>query len=209
MQVGVMFFLFQSTALIVVATDNILISQLFGPEEVTPYNIAFKYFTPVTMVFGILSTPLWSAYTEAYEQLDFAWIKRITSKMISIWLVVLAGIIPLVFISPYVYDIWIGKEIHIDFVLTLFMAMYVLLSSWNQIFGNFINGVGKLRLAFYLTLFTAVVNIPLCILFAKYTNLGITGIILASSISLLPDIILLPIQYLKIVNNKAKGIWNK
>ncbi|HKC69637.1 MAG TPA: oligosaccharide flippase family protein, partial [Bacteroidia bacterium] len=37
MTVGVMFFLFQSTALIVVATDNIIITRMFGAEEVTPY----------------------------------------------------------------------------------------------------------------------------------------------------------------------------
>lgn len=209
MDVGVMFFLFQSTALIVVATDNFIISRLYGPEEVTPYNIALKYFTPITIAFTIISTPLWSAYTEAYTQNDMTWIKRITGKMMRIWLLLLLGAIFMVFISGYVYPLWVGQKIHISFDLTALMAVYALLSSWNQIFGNFINGIGKLRLAFFLTIFTAVVNIPLCIWLAKYAGWGLGGIIAASSISLLPDLIFLPIQYYKIINNKAHGIWNK
>ena len=89
------------------------------------------------------------------------------------------------------------------------MAVYLLISSWNQIFGNFINGVSKMRLAFYLTIITAIINIPLCLFFADYLKWGLSGIIIASSVSLIPDLIFIPIQYYKIVNNKAKGIWNR
>lgn len=209
MNVGLMFFLFQSTALLVVATDNVIIMKLFGPEEVTPYNIALKYFTPVTILFTIISNPLWSAYTEAFMQKDIDWIKRITKKVIKVWLLLILIVVPMIIFSGFAYELWVGKEIKIPYSLTILMAVYVLLSSWNQIFGNFINGIGKLRLAFYLTIFTALVNIPLCILLAKNAGWGLAGIIAASSISLIPDIILIPIQYLKIVNNKAKGIWNK
>lgn len=209
MNIGFMFFLFQSTAIIVVATDNIIISRLFGPSEVTDYNIALKFFTPVTLIFTILSNPLWSAYTEAYTQKDYEWIKRITTKVIKVWFLIALAVIPMIIFSNYAYKLWVGEQIKIDMVLTASMALYVLLSSWNQIFGNFINGVGKMRVGFYLSIFTAIINIPLCIILPTYFNLGLSGIILASSLSLLPDIIIIPIQYYKIINNKAKGIWNK
>ena len=209
MNLGWMFFLFQSTALIVVATDNIIISQLFSPADVTPYNIALKYFTPITLVFSLISAPLWSAYTESYAQKDMEWIKRITNKMMRIWLLIFVAAIPMVILSDFAYGIWVGNQIKISMSLTIMIAIFVLLSSWNQIFGNFINGVGKLRLGFYLTIFTALVNIPLSIFLAKYAGFGVAGIMAASCISLLPDIIFMPIQYFKIVNNKATGIWNK
>ncbi len=209
LNVGVMFFLFQSTALIVVATDNIIISRIFGPAEVTPYNIAFKYFTPVSILFTLISTPLWSAYTESFAQKDMDWIKRITSKMIRIWALMVFAVIPMILLSKWAFELWIGKEIKIPMSLTCWMALYVLLSSWNQIFGNFINGVGKLRLGFYISLVVAVINIPLCILLARYTDWGVCSIIAASCLSVIPDVILMPIQYLKIINNKATGIWNK
>jgi O-antigen/teichoic acid export membrane protein len=209
MNVGLMFFLFQSTALIVVATDNIIISRLFGAAEVTPYNIALKYFTPITLVFTIISAPLWGAYTESFAKNDMEWIKRITGKMLRVWLLMFFAIVPMIIFSPFAYELWVGKEIKISTGLTIWMALYVLLASWNQIFGNFINGVGKLRVGFYVSIFTAIINIPLCIFLAKYTNWGVSAIIAASCISLVLDIILMPIQYLKIINNTATGIWNK
>ena len=209
MDVGVMFFLFQSTALIVVATDNFIITRLYGPDQVPPYNTALKYFSPITVGFSIISTPLWSAYTEAYAQHDMAWIRRITNKMIRIWFLVLLALIPMILLSDFAYPLWVGDTIKVPTILSACVGLYVLLSSWNQIFGNFINGIGKMRVAFYLTIITAIVNIPLCIFLAKYCNLGVTGVILASCISLLPDIIVLPIQYYKIIHNKASGVWNK
>ena len=209
MTVGVMFFLFQSTALIVVATDNIIITRMFGAEEVTPYNIALKYFTPITLVFTIISAPLWSAYTEAYAKKDMDWIKRITGKMMRVWFLMVFAVIPMILLSGFAYELWVGKEIKISTQLTCWMALYTLLAAWNQIFGNFINGVGKFRVGFYISIFTAIINIPLCIGLAKYTNWGVSAIIAASCISLVPDIILMPIQYLKIVHNKATGIWDK
>lgn len=207
--IGLVFFLFQSSALIVVATDNFIISHLFGSAEVTPYNVAIKYFAPLTIIFTTLSTPLWSAYTEAYEQKDFAWIKKITNKMIKVWFYIILLFIPLVLFSPYIYQLWVGDDIKISIWLTFWVGIYTLISCWNQIFNNFINGVSKVRLAFYLTLITGIINIPLCFLFADYFNLGLSGIIIASSVSLLPDIIFLPLQYKKIVSQTAKGIWNK
>lgn len=210
MSVGIMFFLFQSTALIVVATDNIIISRLMGAESVTPYNIALKYLSPITVGFSLISAPLWSAYTEAHALNDIDWIKRITKKMIKIWFIVFLGTIPFVTISSFAYNLWVGREVVTPSLqLTICVAIYVLVSSWNQIFGNFINGVGKMRIGFYLAIITAIINIPLCIFFAKYLNWGLSGIIVASSVSLIPDLIFLPIQYYKIVNNKAKGIWNQ
>jgi O-antigen/teichoic acid export membrane protein len=210
MGIGAMFFLFQSTALIVVATDNIIISRLMGAESVTPYNIALKYLSPITVGFSLISAPLWSAYTEAFAQNDMSWIKRITKKMMKVWTIIFVCTIPVIIFSGFFYEIWIGKKATLPSLqLTIWMAVYLLISSWNQIFGNFINGVSKMRLAFYLTIITAIINIPLCIFFADYLKWGLSGIIIASSVSLIPDLIFIPIQYYKIVNHKAKGIWNK
>jgi Na+-driven multidrug efflux pump len=153
---------------------------------------------------------LWSAYTEAHALNDFKWIKHITKKMIKIWMMIFLGTIVLVSFSNYAYKLWIGIESIIpSFQLTVWMAVYVLISSWNQIFGNFINGVSKMKVGFYLAIVTAIINIPLCIFFADYLKWGLSGIIIASSVSLIPDLIFLPIQYYKIINNKAKGIWNQ
>lgn len=45
---------------------NIILSRVEGPEAVTQYNIAYKYFNVLNMVFVIVLTPFGSAFTDAY-----------------------------------------------------------------------------------------------------------------------------------------------
>ncbi|MEO6455849.1 MAG: oligosaccharide flippase family protein, partial [Ginsengibacter sp.] len=63
LNLGIQFFIIQGAAIVVFTTDNIIISQLFGPAAVTPYNISYKYFTIILMLFSIIISPLWSSFT--------------------------------------------------------------------------------------------------------------------------------------------------
>lgn len=67
---GSKFFIIQTAALMVFTTDNMIITQLFGPADVTPYNIALKYFSIVTTIFWIIVNPFIPAYTEAFSLKD-------------------------------------------------------------------------------------------------------------------------------------------
>jgi O-antigen/teichoic acid export membrane protein len=79
--------------------------------------------------------------------------------------------------------------------------------NWNTINSYVLNGVGKIKLQLYLYIIAVIIFIPLAIFMGKQT--GITGVVYAMCIVLLPGTILHPIQCIKIVNQKATGIWNK
>ena len=209
MGIGFLFFIMQFAALILFATDNFIIDQLYGPEEVTPYNIAFKYFSIITMGFTIITTPFWTAYTDAYHKQDYDWIKRTTKKITMFWGLLFLLVIAMILCSNFFYEIWIGDEIKIPFILSVSMGTWVLISTWVTIFGNFLSGVGKIRLSLYHSLIMIVVNIPLSIFLAKYLNLGSAGVIIGTCLCMLPQVFINPIQYKKIVNFTAKGLWNK
>ena len=76
MSLGIQFFIIQMACLILFMTSNLVISQMFGPESVTPYNIAFKYFSLVNTGFTIIINPIWSAITDAYVNKDLIWIRK-------------------------------------------------------------------------------------------------------------------------------------
>lgn len=209
MGLGFLFFIMQFAALILFSTDSFIIDQLYGPEEVTPYNIAFKYFSIVTMGFAIVTTPFWTAYTDAYHKQDFAWIRRITRKLTLFWVVLVFGVIGMLLFADTFYEVWIGNKIKIPFLLSVTMACWVLIASWTSLFGNFLSGVGKVRLSLYHSFAMIVINIPLSIFLAKYLNLGSAGVIIGTCICVLPQVFLHPIQYKKIISNTAKGIWGK
>lgn len=209
MGLGFMFFIMQFAALILFSTDSFIIEQLYGPEEVTPYNIAFKYFSLITMGFTIITTPFWTAYTDAYHKQDFEWIKRITRKLSLIWVLSIFGVLGMLIFSNLFYKIWIGDQIKIPFLLSASMAVWVLIASWTSIFGNFLSGVGKIRLSLYHSFVMIIINIPLSIFLAKYLNLGSAGVIIGTCLCVLPQVFLHPIQYKKIISKTATGIWGK
>ena len=209
MGLGFLFFVMQFAALIVFSTDSIIIAQLYGPEAVTPYNIAFKYFSIVTMVFGIITTPFWSAYTDAYHKNDFEWIRHITKKLSTFWVYCVVLVIAMIVCCNVIYKIWIGTEVKIPFLLSVSMGVWVLISSWTSIFGNFLSGVGKIRLSLYHSVIVIFINIPISIFLAKYLQLGSTGVIIGTCLCMFPQVFLHPIQYKKIITNTAKGIWAK
>ncbi len=206
---GTQFFIIQIAALIIFATDNLIITQLFGPADVTIYNIAYKYFNYIPIIFFVILTPMWSAYTEAYVMNDFDWIKNAMNKIQKVWILLSLIVIIMIFAANWFYSIWLNSKIQVPLLLTILMGFFAIVSNWNNIFAYFINGVGKIRLQLYNSIFVAIINIPLSIYFAKNLEMGISGVIAATCICVGIGAVWAPIQYSKIINKKATGIWAK
>ncbi len=206
---GVQFFIIQLAVVLMFTANNIVITQLFGPEFVTPFSIVNKYFTIPIMGFGIIIMPFWSSFTDAYHKKDIAWIKNMINKLLLIWLGLAFCLLLMVLALPFVLDVWIKRKIEYNQSLIWYSAIFVLISSWNSIFSNFINSVDKIRVQFLGSIGLIIINVPLSIFLCKYIGMGIEGVMLSCCICLLPGSILSPYQYYFIINNKAKGIWNK
>jgi len=133
MSLGGRFFLLQISVLIVFTTDNIIIANLFGPESVIPYNIAFKYFSIINFIFIIIITPLWAAFTKEFELGNYIWIKSTLKKVIVIWAVLSIMAIAMLFCSNSFYYFWVGNEVKVSFFLSFSMMIFVIISNWNNI----------------------------------------------------------------------------
>ncbi len=207
---GIKFFVIQLAGIIQYETSNIIITQLFGPAKVTLYSIPFKYFQIITLSFNIIATPLWSAFTEAWTKKDMDWIRVTIKRMNYIWFGFLFLAALMIFGSTVMYKVWLRKEyMVVPFSLTLTIGMYVLSKAFGTGYVFFLNGIGKVKLQFYFSIITAILNIPLSILFAKYLNMGLAGIVLSTWICSIYGALLGPFQYRKVMNGTAKGIWNK
>ena len=207
MSLGIKFFIIQIAALILFNTNNIIITQLFGPAEVTTFNVSFKLFSVVTMVFSIIATPLWSAFTEAYVKNDFEWIRSTLSKMRIIWYLLIGCTVLLLFSSPLLYKWWIGDTVQVPFALSIAMSSYVIVYIWQTIHVFLLNGIGKIKLQLYLVVFSGLINIPVAIFLGK--KIGLVGITLTSTVLFIMMGIIFSIQTHKILNRTAINIWNK
>ncbi len=209
MGLGFAFFVMQGAALVVFMTDNLIITQVLGPAEVPAYNISYRYFNLVVVLFGLVTTPFWSAFTEAYAKKDFQWIQKVMRRLFSLWFIVAILAVGMYFLAPWVYKIWIGDEIEIPGVLNLVMMFWVISATGLSIFGTFLSGVGKLRISIFHSVTVMIINIPLSIWLAGYSQLGSAGVMLASLFGVLLRLFFQPQQTFMLIKGTAKGIWNR
>ena len=193
------------------STLNILISHFLDHSNVTAYNIVFKYFSIITIVYSIIIAPFWTGFADAYHRNDWIWIKRLIYKLNILTFLLLGVIIGMVAASGWFYGLWLGNKINtitaIPLSLSVLMGVYVFQSTLTSPFVFFMNGVGKIRLQLIISVFTSLANIPLAYYLIK--KMGINGAILSPILCILPFTVFIIIQYKLIANHKAKGIWNK
>lgn len=204
---GVKFFIVQVAGLIIFATSNILISKILSPSEVTPYQISYKYFSFTIMLFTLISAPVWSATTDAYSKDDWSWINRTMHKMDKVMFVFVSLLLFMLLLSEPVYDIWVGDEIKIDFMLSVFMSLYMAVLIFSTCYSNVLFGIGKIRVIAIATMTEAVVYIPLAV--ALGHRFGLYGIVGALLIVNLLCAVCNKIQFNKLASGTATGIWNK
>lgn len=208
MSLGIMFFFLQIISIAFYQTNNLIISHYVGPEEVTIYNIAYKYTLILNMVFGILIAPFWSAYAEARVNEDYEWIRRTTDKLIRyVFVLVIAGII-MVIVSPWVYKLWIGNKVGIPILITTMVCIFQLLNIWSTLWTQLLCGFGKIRLQTIMSLLCVLTYLPLGIW--ACSRFGLIGLLTASILSLILFTSWFGIiQVRKLTRRTATGIWNK
>ncbi len=207
---GVNFMLIQIAVLVIFMTSNVIISKMFGPQEVTPYNIAFKLFSAFSMAFAIILTPLWTAVTDASVRGNYDWIRNSVRKMHGIWLLMVVAMSLTVCLSPALYHLWIGDETTVSMQLSVWMAVYVAFSTLSNLYANIINGFGKLRVQLISAMIQGVVYIPLAIWCGRMY--GVRGILIALSIVCLFSSIVNGLQcrfLMRESNAKSTKIWNR
>lgn len=206
--IGGIFFLIQIGGLMLFQTDNIIITQIFGPEQVTNFNVVYKLFSIITLIFTIVISPFWSSFTDAYARGDLLWIKNMMTKIQKIWIVFVGAAIVLFFLAPFAYKVWLNNpSIIISHSLNFSMMLYVIAFSWQTIHVTLLNGIGKIRLQLYLVILSALINVPLAILLSKF--FGVAGITLANTLVFLVMGCIFALQGRKILNGNANGLMNR
>jgi len=204
---GYKFFLIQIQGVVLYQCTNILISRLSGPEYVTAYNIAYKYLNIALMVYSIVLTPLWPAFTDAYTRKDFIWMKSIYKKMTRFYIFSACIVILMIASSNIIYKLWIGDRAEVPFSMTLALGIFILINSWDALQVNLINGIGTIKLQTYVTLIGLIFHIPLSLFIGKY--IGAIGVVISMTIIICIYSIFFTIQIKQILTQKAKGIWIK
>jgi O-antigen/teichoic acid export membrane protein len=163
-------------------TDNMVISHFLGAAQVTPYAVTFSLFAMATGLQTLAYPSLWPAYTEAFAQGDYAWIRqtlRSNFKFSFFSSIAIVGVLTI--FGSEIIRLWAGAAAVPPFSVIIWMAMWRLMLSTLLVGSCLLNATGHLKgMTIYGTI-TAVLNLTLSILLAK--TYGITGVIAATVIA--------------------------
>lgn len=207
MNLGIKYFIINIAIIVIYQSNNLIISQIGSPKDVTVFNIAYKYLSIILMVFTIILAPIWAAFTDAFTKNDYLWMNKTVVKLRRISYLLAISIIVLVLISKYVYKFWIGDIVSIPFSVTVVIGIYITMLMFTSLNTQILNGIGKIKVQLITYVFAIFFHIPLAFFLGKM--FGIVGIILSASFFYF----LIAITSIKQVNllmsGKAKGIWNQ
>ncbi len=180
---GIKFFILQIAALILFTCDNIIITTLYGPDLVTPYNTVNKVFLAFSSVFSALVAPLWSKFTVAMEMKNYKWMRSIIRKMRILLIPIFIVMMFTVIFFQHLSDLWLGQHLVYESGLIVTMGLYVFSYIYSMIYATAMNGMGKVNLQVAVAVGAAVVNIPLSVFLATIGGLGTTGVCLATGLT--------------------------
>ncbi len=201
---GLKYFIIQMCMIVIYSTDYVLITKYFGAKDVANYDIVLKLFQVPMLLTVVALSPFWSIFSKTYAEKKYIWIKKTLMIYNLSFLLFIGGIVVLSLIIHEIIYIWMNVRFAISTMLLLTISIYICMRTFTTMYNYFLNGINKINLSLGLTIFGAVINIPVCILLIK-SGFGVSGIVIGTCISILPTTIALPIQSFNIINKKIKS----
>lgn len=181
---GIRFFTLQIAVLIILNTDNLIISHSLGPEKVTAYGVTFKFFYMLLTIIGGLIVALWPMYGQAFGKGDWAWIQR-TYNSITLPLLTIGGLVWIggIIFSEIIIKFWAGSAAYGGLVVAFALGGYVYLSSFTSSNVSIANALNPTNIVVIFGFIEAALNLGLSLLLVKH--LGIGGVALGTFIAAL------------------------
>lgn len=145
-KLGGLFFVLQVVVGVAFSADNFIIARTVGAVNVPDYSIPQRMFALITMLSGMLVSPLWPAYAEAISRGDIAWVRhtfRTSMMMVAGGATVAAGV--LLLLSNQLIHLWVGTHIHPPFMLLVGLAVWSVMSCCGDCLAAFLNGSEIIR----------------------------------------------------------------
>lgn len=176
---GLKYFIIQACMIVIYSTDYVLITKYFGPKDVANYDIVLKVFqVPMMLIIAALS-PFWSIFSKTFVEQKYSWIRKTLVIYNLSFLFFIAGIAVLTLIIDEIIYLWMNVRFKISKTLLLWISIYIIMRAFTSMYNYFLNGINKINLTLWLTVFGAIINIPLCILFIK-SGIGVSGIVIGN-----------------------------
>lgn len=199
---GAKYMLIQLGLLFIYASDNFILSNVFGPKKIPPYEVVSKYFQLPLMVLYAALSPLWSVFARHYVEKDVAAL-RVLFRRFNTWFfgIALATVL-LALVFHLVLPYWIKGGMAVPAGLVALMCGMTIIRIFTTFYTFFLNGIGRLRTYIWLILATAALKLPLSYLLIEH-GYGLGSVVLATCVLTAAWAIVVPWECYAIVRKLA------
>ena len=172
--------------MVILCTNEFLITKLTNSANVVFYQIYHKIFITASSVFSLALIPIWSAVTKASVEKDYKWIDRLYNLLLVMTLGVFACELVIIPFMQFIVDFWLrDKHILVNSWISFVFALSSTIFFLHNVNTSTANGMSFFKVQKIWMTFAAIIYIPLAWFLVKITGSWV-GIIMAGILSLLP-----------------------
>ena len=186
---GGKFFFIQIMLMLINSTNEFFISKFYDPAYVVEYQIYYKMFYLIVTLFSLVTNPIWSNVTVAYNTGDYKWIQELRNKLNTVSYVAIMGLVFLIFIFPFISKIWLGRNnIHYQYRFGIIFAIYSALMIMVLSETAIANGINLLRMQLIFFSLGGLLKVPMSYFFSKI-GWGWESVVIINILILLPFVL--------------------
>lgn len=204
LSLGAKFFIIQICFIVQYQISNFLILRYYGADDVTSYNIAFKYFNALHSIWLTIITPIWAATTDAVTKGENVWVCNVIKKYTRLFGLFSIIFIVMLLIATPVYHLWIGEKVLIPNSFSFWIMLYNIVICYGAIYINVLNGAGVLKVQTITSIFAPIIFLVSFFLLYK-CGVGVISIPIAGILSSFNGLVFAPLQCYLIFIKGRKG----
>jgi len=195
-QLGLLFLILQTAWVLIQASDNLILAQVYGPRAVAEYSVVARLFSVIPLALGMVLFPLWPAYGEAIAMRDVEWAQQtLVRSLAMVVLVSVPASAILGLLGKPIVHLWASRDITPTTALLLGLALWTVLSVAGSAVAMFLNGTGAIAFQAASASALVLVGVPLKVVLTMLV--GISGVVWGSIAaytvcSAIPMLVLVP-----------------
>ncbi len=204
---GGQFFIIQIAVIVLFQMVNLIIANRHSPADVSHFQIYSRYYSIILVGWGVVMTPLWSAFTHALSSGDSQWARKTLKKLNLLYLASIAAVAVMYILAEPVIKKWAGDTTVTSTALNFTVALLTIVQSWNMIYAFYLNGVSETKIQIRTSIIAITLFYPLIIVLDKTLELGPASVVIAMACCLLIFSFFGPIATYQHINNQLK--WKR
>lgn len=180
---GGQFWIAQVSTLMLLQTDLIIVSMMFGAGEVAGYGTTLRLFALIGAAQMAFIAPLWAAYGEASARGDVEWVSRTFGRSIRVSLLWSVAATAAMFVAtPLLFRLLVTPDVISDPHLRLAIMVTEIINSVTRCIATLLNGLGATRPLAIIAPASGLANIALSVSLGRL--IGAPGVAWATAICL-------------------------